>query len=118
MRDTVCFSMYSLMSMRISAFSSPNMASASALHSSVLPTPVGPMNMNEPTGRLGSFRPARARRTARAVADMASSCPITRSCSTFSRPSKRALSLSVRRVTGMPVQAATISATSSASTTS
>ena len=37
---------------------------ASALVSSVLPTPVGPRNMNEPIGRLGSCRPARARRTA------------------------------------------------------
>ena len=30
----------------------------------VLPTPVGPRKMNEPIGRLGSFSPARARRTA------------------------------------------------------
>ena len=40
------------------------MNSASALASSVLPTPVGPRKMNEPIGRLGSFSPARARRTA------------------------------------------------------
>ena len=32
--------------------------------SSVLPTPVGPRNMNEPIGRFGSCSPARARRTA------------------------------------------------------
>ena len=38
--------------------------SASALRSSVLPTPVGPRNMNEPIGRFGSCRPARERRTA------------------------------------------------------
>ena len=35
-------------------------------HSSVLPTPVGPRKMNEPMGRLGSCRPARARRSASA----------------------------------------------------
>ena len=56
--------MYSDMSMRISAASSSNRNSASALVSSVLPTPVGPKNMNEPIGRFGSCRPARARRTA------------------------------------------------------
>jgi hypothetical protein len=33
---------------------------ARALVSSVLPTPVGPRNMNEPIGRFGSCRPARA----------------------------------------------------------
>ena len=56
--------MYSDMSMRMSACSSSNRNSASALVSSVLPTPVGPRNMNEPIGRCGSCRPARARRTA------------------------------------------------------
>ena len=53
MRETVCFSIYSDISMRIMAFSSPNMASARALHSSVLPTPVGPRKMKEPMGRFG-----------------------------------------------------------------
>src|SRR5437763_10880715 len=48
----------------IFAVSSSNRNSASALVSSVLPTPVGPRNRNEPIGRLGSCRPARARRTA------------------------------------------------------
>ena len=64
MRLTECFSMYSLMSMRMMACSSSNMNSASALASSVLPTPVGPRNRNEPIGRFGSCSPARARRTA------------------------------------------------------
>ncbi len=64
MRLTECFSMYSLMSRRVIAVSSSNRNSASALVSSVLPTPVGPRNRNEPIGRFGSFRPARARRTA------------------------------------------------------
>src|SRR4029078_3552855 len=56
-----CFSIYSDMSIRISAFSSSNKYSARALVSSVLPTPVGPRNMNEPIGRAGSRTPARAR---------------------------------------------------------
>jgi hypothetical protein len=42
----------------------PNIDSANARASSVLPTPVGPKKMKLPIGRLGSFRPARARRTA------------------------------------------------------
>ena len=45
---------------------------ASALHSSVLPTPVGPRNMKEPYGRPGSPRPARERRIASDTATMAS----------------------------------------------
>src|SRR6266851_1309395 len=60
-RDTVCFSMYSLMSSWISESSSPKRNSASVLESSVLPTPDGPAKMNEPPGRFGSFSPARVR---------------------------------------------------------
>src|SRR3972149_2325972 len=56
-RAVVCCSRYSLISMRTSASSSSNMNSASALASSVLPTPEGPMKMNEPIGRLGSLSP-------------------------------------------------------------
>ncbi|KAA6428910.1 MAG: hypothetical protein FRX49_01020 [Trebouxia sp. A1-2] len=41
---TVCFSMYSPMSIRTIIFSSSNMRAARALASSVLPTPVGPRN--------------------------------------------------------------------------
>src|ERR687898_85589 len=47
-RLTACFSMYSLMSMRTMARSSSNRKSASDRASSVLPTPVGPRNRNEP----------------------------------------------------------------------
>ena len=71
--------MYSDISMRIIASSSPNIDSAKARASSVLPTPVGPRKMNEPIGRFGSFNPARARRTALETALTASSWPITRS---------------------------------------
>jgi hypothetical protein len=60
--------MYSLMSMRTIA---PRVEQelGQRLASSVLPTPVGPRNRNEPIGRLGSLRPARARRTASATRD-------------------------------------------------
>src|SRR4030095_3125929 len=52
-RATVCFSMYSDMSTRIIARSSSKRNSASARASSVLPTPVGPRERNEPMGRVG-----------------------------------------------------------------
>ena len=52
------------------------MNSASARASSVLPTPVGPRNRNEPIGRSGSCSPARERRSAVATASIASSWPI------------------------------------------
>ncbi len=42
------------------AFSSSNSTSASALQSSVLPTPVGPRKMNEPIGRLRILQAAAA----------------------------------------------------------
>src|ERR671917_496355 len=61
-RDTECFSMYSDMSIRTMASSSPNRNSARVRASSVFPTPEGPRKMNEPVGRLGSLRPARDRR--------------------------------------------------------
>ena len=80
--------MYSLMSIWISASSSPNMNSASALASSVLPTPVGPAKMKQPVGRLGSFSPLRLRRTALEIDLIASSWLMTRLCSSaFHLPS-------------------------------
>ena len=57
--------MYSLMSILIIASWLSNMNSASALASSVLPTPVGPRNRKLPIGRSGSCRP-RARAAQRA----------------------------------------------------
>jgi hypothetical protein len=51
--------MNSDMSMRTIDSSVSNRNSASALQSSVLPTPVGPRNRNDPFGRRGSDRPAR-----------------------------------------------------------
>ena len=66
------------MSMRTIARSSSNRNSASALASSVLPTPVGPRKRNEPVGRFSSAMPERARRTASDTARTASACPTTR----------------------------------------
>src|SRR6478752_6839004 len=51
-RATECFSMNSLMSTRIRWSSLSNRKPASALHSSVLPTPVGPRKRKEPVGRF------------------------------------------------------------------
>src|SRR5437870_4824873 len=96
--------MYSLMSSWISASSSPNRNSASALDSSVLPTPDGPAKMNEPLGRLGSFRPARVRRIACETALIACSWPTIRLCNSCSMRSSREVSSSVSLKTGMPVQ--------------
>src|SRR4029453_2608553 len=63
-RATECFSMNSLMSTRIRWSSLSNRKPASALQSSVLPTPVGPRKRNEPVGRFGADRPERERRDA------------------------------------------------------
>src|SRR5206468_372139 len=65
---TDCFSMYSDMSKRIRLRSLPKRKAARLRATSVFPTPVGPRNMKEPTGRFGFLRPARVRRMARATA--------------------------------------------------
>ena len=54
----------SFKSNRINLPSPPKYTSASALLSSVLPTPVGPRNKNVPIGRFSLRTPARARRKA------------------------------------------------------
>ena len=110
--------MNSLMSMRTIAWSSSNRNSAIALVSSVLPTPVGPRNRNEPIGRFGSCRPARARRTALATATIASSWPITRLwiCSSMRKSLPRSPSSILS--TGTPVQRDTTAAMSSGMTSS
>mmetsp|Transcript_13384 Transcript_13384/g.56054 ORF Transcript_13384/g.56054 Transcript_13384/m.56054 type:complete len:236 (-) Transcript_13384:138-845(-) len=111
--------MYSDMSMRTIASSESNRKDASALHSSVLPTPVGPMNMKLPNGLLGSASPARERCTASVTAVTAAGWPTTRAPSTSSSSSRRSRSLCMSLVTGMPVQRAitspmSVSVTSSA----
>ena len=103
--------MNSLMSIRTIAWSSSNRNAASALVSSVLPTPVGPRNRNDPSGRFGSFSPARARRTAFDTASTASRCPMTRRPSSSSMRSSFSRSPSSIRSTGIPVQRSTTAAT-------
>ncbi len=110
--------MYSDMSIRTIARSSSNRNSASARAVSVLPTPVGPRKMNEPMGRLGSCSPARLRRTALATAVTACALaddPLGQLLLQLGQPLALALH---HRVTGMPVHFDTISAMSSASTSS
>ena len=72
--------------------------------------------MNEPIGRLGSLRPARARRTAFETVSIASCWPMTRLWSESSIWSSRSDSSWAIRVTGMPVHIATTWAISSSST--
>jgi hypothetical protein len=108
--------MNSLMSMRIRWSCESNRNAASALHSSVLPTPVGPRNRNEPYGRLGSDRPERERRMASATSVTASSCPTTRRCRRSSILSSLSRSPCSILLTGMPVALETTSAISSAPT--
>ncbi len=110
--------MNSDMSIRISACSLSNMNSASALASSVFPTPVGPRKMKDPIGLFGSWRPERALRRALETAAIPSSCPMTRCRRRSSIRMSFWTSLSIMRETGIPVQLATTSATSSASTSS
>src|SRR5215475_5507780 len=102
--------MYSDMSIRIIASSSPNRNSARVRASSVLPTPEGPRKMNEPAGRFGSLIPARERRIALDTAVIAMSWPITRLCSSSSIRTSFFDSASVSLKTGIPVHIATMSA--------
>ena len=105
--------MNSDISKRISARSLPNRNCARDRATSVFPTPVGPKNRNDPTGRSGFFSPARERRIARAKAEIAGRCDTTRLCSSASMRRSFRCSSSFREVTGMPVQRAMTSSTSS-----
>ena len=71
-RETVCRSMYSLMSKRMNWMP---MILASCLAISVLPTPVGPVSKNEPIGFSTLRSPARASLMALAISLTAASCP-------------------------------------------
>ena len=105
--------MYSDMSMRTIASSSPKRNSASVRASSVLPTPEGPRKMNEPVGRFGSLRPARERRIALEMTSTAGCWPMTRLWSSSSMRMSFWVSASVSLKTGMPVHIDTMSAISS-----
>ena len=115
---TVCFSWYSLISIRTKASSLLNKYAANALASSVLPTPVVPKKINEPMGLLGSESPALLLRIASDIAPMASSCPTTRWCNSPSRFSNFSRSLCNILCTGIPVHLLTTSAISSLVTSS
>ena len=110
--------MYSDISIRTIFFSESKSASLNALASSVLPTPVGPRNMNEPIGLFSSFSPALALSTDSATALTPSSCPITRLCSISSSFRSFSFSLSTSLLTGMPVHPEITSAISSSVTSS
>ena len=110
--------MYSDISILIMLFSESNRASDSAFASSVLPTPVGPRNMNEPIGLFSSLRPALALNIASETAWIPSSWPITLLCSISGSLSSFSLSDSTSFDTGMPVHADTTSAISSSVTSS
>ena len=114
--DTVCFSINSDISTLIREFSVPNIASASAFESSVLPTPVGPKNRNEPIGLLGSLSPTLPLRIALATAVTASSCPITLLCRVSSSFIRRSDSACAILCTGIFVHVDTTEAISSSST--
>ena len=104
--------------MRTILRSSSNRHSASALASSVLPTPVGPRNKKLPMGRFSSAMPARLRRIASLTFSTASFWPMTRLCSTSGRCSSFSRSPSINLATGIPVHRATILAISSSVTLS
>mmetsp|Transcript_33093 Transcript_33093/g.78491 ORF Transcript_33093/g.78491 Transcript_33093/m.78491 type:complete len:207 (+) Transcript_33093:803-1423(+) len=105
--------MYSDMSSRTICFSSSKSSAATALASSVLPTPVGPRNRKAPVGWCGRPSPARVRWIAEATAATASGCPSTRRESRSGRASTRSRSPCESRATGTPVQRDTISYTCS-----
>src|ERR1035438_563013 len=75
--DTENFSIYSDISSLIIACSSSKRNSASARASSVLPTPVVPIKINEPIGLFASCKPVRDLLIALDTADTASFCPTT-----------------------------------------
>ena len=106
------------MSIRTMLLSSSNRLSANAFASSVLPTPVGPKNKNEPIGFVGSLIPALERIMASVTFVTPSSCPMTRLCNSSSRCSVLFLSLSFNFATGIPVQREIILAISSSVTLS
>ena len=86
-----------------------NKSLARVLASSVLPTPVGPRNINDPIGFFSSLSPALALITAFATAVTASSWPITLLWSSSSSLRSFSLSPSTSFVTGIPVHLDTIS---------
>src|ERR1700756_2314900 len=69
----------------------------------VFPTPVGPIKMNDPIGRRGSFRSARERLNALLMAITASSWPMTCCLSSSSMLRSFCASFCSMRLSGTPV---------------
>ena len=88
MRATLCFSINSDISRRISGFCWSNSSSDSALTSSVFPTPVGPTKIKE-AGRRFLLICTLERRTAALTKRTASSWPMIRFFSASSNPATR-----------------------------
>ena len=105
------------MSKRTIISSLPKRISARAFAVSVLPTPVGPMKIKEPIGRLALFRPALPLLTASATAATAASWSTILLCSKSSRVKSLSDSFSVNLEIGIWVQRETISAIISGPTT-
>eukprot|EP00732_Lithocolla_globosa_P002473 Lithocolla_globosa_v1_NODE_1634_length_2432_cov_41.369794.p3 type:complete len:208 gc:universal NODE_1634_length_2432_cov_41.369794:1656-1033(-) len=104
--------MYSVMSILTMFRSESNKNSASVLHNSVLPTPVGPRKKKEAMGRESVFSPALVNRMASHTAFTASICPTTRFSRCPSMLISRSRSLFIMFCTGMPVALETTKATS------
>ena len=123
-REIVCFSLYSLISIRVIAFASWNKNSDNALAVSVLPTPVGPRNRKLPIFRSEDVdetcKFVRANRTQFAMAVNTWSCPTTRcrNVSSICNNWYDSLLPVLIRDTGIPVCRATIVAITSAVTES
>ena len=115
-RETVNFSINSLMSIRISASEAPNIYFANSLAKWVLPTPVGPKNIKVPMGLLGSFNPTRLLKIALTSFSIAGSCAITFDCRSSFMPASLIPSACAIRCTGMPDIIEITLAISSAST--
>ena len=90
------------MSIRISASAEPNIYLANSLAKWVLPTPVGPKNMNVPIGLLGSFNPTRLRNIAFTNFSMAVSCAMTLDFRSSFMPASLTPSACAIRCTGIP----------------
>ena len=97
-RETLCFSMYSLISNRSKC--TPKFRARAAL-SSLLPTPLDPVNKNTPTGAFGCFNPAYERLIAATSVSTASSWPKISDFSLWSRFFKFAAASDFRFVSGI-----------------
>ena len=95
--------MYSDISILNKESASPNTSSANNLAKRVLPTPVGPKNMNEPTGLFLSLIPIRLRLMALTTLDTAISWPITLPIRALSMLSNFLVSCVEILLSGIPV---------------